>query len=107
MKELFKCVELVYGLNDRLGECLWVGIRKETNKSGIVMGGYCRPHTEEVDEVFYKQLKEVSKPQTLVLMGDLNLSGAQGQGSRNRFLEGGRDNLLTQMLDGPQGMTLS
>lgn len=71
------------------------------------MGGYCRPHTEEVDEVFYKQLKEVSKPQTLVLMGDLNLSGAQGQGSRNRFLEGGRDNLLTQMLDGPQGMTLS
>lgn len=89
MKELLKCVELIYGLDDRLGECLWVGIRKETNNGGIVMGSYCRLHTEEVDKVFYKQLKEVSKPQTLDLMGDLNLSGAQrGQGSRKQISRG-------------------
>lgn len=89
MKKLLKCAELIYGLDDRLGECLWTGIRKETNNGGIVMGGYCRPHTEEVDEVFYKQLKEVSKPQTLVLMGGLSLSGAQGgQGSRKQIFRG-------------------
>lgn len=52
MKGPLKCVELIYGMDDRLGECLWVGIRRETNKSGIVMGGYCIPHCKEVDEVF-------------------------------------------------------
>lgn len=29
---------------------------KEINEGGTVMGGYCRPHSEEVDEVFCKQL---------------------------------------------------
>lgn len=76
MKGLLKCVECIYGMDDRLGKCLWVGIRRKTNKGGIVMRGYCRPHSKEVDEVFCKQLKEVSSPQTLVLMGDLNLSEA-------------------------------
>lgn len=31
------------------------------------MEGHCTPHSEEVDEVFCKQLKEFSRPQTLVL----------------------------------------
>lgn len=31
-------------------------VLKETNEGGSVMEGYCRPHSEEVDEVFCKQL---------------------------------------------------
>jgi len=72
MKGPLNCVVLTY----RMGECLWVGIRRETNKGSIVMGGYCRPHSEAVDDILCKQLEEVSRPQTLVLMGDLSLSEA-------------------------------
>lgn len=49
-------MELIYGMDNSLGECLWVGIKRETNTGGTVRGGYCRPHSEEVDEVFCKQL---------------------------------------------------
>lgn len=86
MKGLLKCAELIYGMDDRLGKCLWVGIRKETNKGGIVMGRYCRPHSEGADEDSCKQLKEVSRPQTLVLVGDLNLSeGRRRKDSRKQI----------------------
>lgn len=89
MKGLLKCAELIYGMDDRLGKCLWVGMRKETNKDGIVMGHYGRPHSEEADEVFCKQLKEVSRPQTLLLMGDLNLSEARGGKDSRKQISGG------------------
>lgn len=56
MKGTLKCVELIYGMDNSLGECLWIGIKRETNEGGTVMEGYCRPHSEEVDEVFCKQL---------------------------------------------------
>lgn len=53
------------------------------------MGGYCRPHSEKIDKVFCKQLEEVSRPQILVLRGDLNLSEARGQkGSRKKIFGG-------------------
>lgn len=56
MKGTLKCVEFIYGMDNSLGECLWVGIKRETNKGGIVRGHYCRPRREEADEVFCKQL---------------------------------------------------
>lgn len=56
MKGTLKCVELIYGMDNSLGECLWVGIKRKTSEVGTVMEGYCRPHSEEVDEVFCKQL---------------------------------------------------
>lgn len=89
MKGQLKCVELIYGMDDRLGECLWVGTVRQTNKGGIVMGGYCRPHGEEVDEIFCKLLKKVSRPQTLVLIGDLNLSEARGGKVSRKQISGG------------------
>lgn len=56
MKGTLKCVELIYGMDNSLGEFLWVGIKRETNEGGTVMEDYCRPHSEEADEVFCKQL---------------------------------------------------
>lgn len=56
MKGTLKCVEFIYGMDNSLGECLWVGIKRETNKGGTVREHYCRPRREEADEVFCKQL---------------------------------------------------
>lgn len=56
IKGTLKCVELIYGMDNSLGKCLWVGIKRETSKGGTVMEGYCRSHKEEVDEIFSKQL---------------------------------------------------
>lgn len=58
------------------------------------MGGHCTPHSEEVDEVFCKQLEEFSRPQTLVLMGDLSLSEGGGKGSRKHISGGWQGQLL-------------
>lgn len=37
MKDLLRCVQLLYGMN-WLGEPLWVSVRGETNKGDIVVG---------------------------------------------------------------------
>ncbi|GAB0209581.1 hypothetical protein GRJ2_003423800 [Grus japonensis] len=59
VKECFDCLELNDG-DDRV-ECLWVRIKGKANKADMV--GVCyRPlnQDEEADEIFYKQLGEVS-----------------------------------------------
>jgi len=45
----------------------------EVNKADILLGVFYRPpnQDEEVDEVFYKRLAEVSQSLALVLMGGL------------------------------------
>ncbi|RMB94617.1 hypothetical protein DUI87_29432 [Hirundo rustica rustica] len=56
-------------------ECLWVRIKGKANKAGILLGVcYCPPiQEEEVDNLFYKQLENVSGSSALVLVGDFNL----------------------------------
>ncbi|RMC07029.1 hypothetical protein DUI87_16482 [Hirundo rustica rustica] len=56
-------------------ECLWVRIKGKANKADILLGVCYRPpnQEEEVDNLFYKQLKNVSAPTALVLVGDFNL----------------------------------
>ena len=107
VRECFDCLELDDG-DDRV-ECLWVRIRGKANKADIMVGVCYRPpnQDEEADEIFYKQLGEVSQSLALVLVGDFNLpdvcwkyNTAERKQSR-RFLECVEDNFLTQLVSEP------
>ena len=54
---------------------LWVKMRGKANKADILLGICYRPSNqdEEVDEVVYKRLAEVSQSLALVLLGDFTL----------------------------------
>ncbi|KAJ7423670.1 mitochondrial fission process protein 1 [Willisornis vidua] len=56
-------------------ECLWTRIRGKASKADILMGVCNRPpnQDDEGDELFHKQLVDVSKSPALVLVGDFNL----------------------------------
>jgi len=69
----FDCIEL-NDCADKI-KCLWVKMKGKANKADILLGVCYRPpnQDEEVDEVFYKHLAEVSQSLALVLVGDFNL----------------------------------
>ncbi|KAJ7427171.1 mitochondrial fission process protein 1 [Willisornis vidua] len=73
VKEPLDSVELELS-SDKV-ECLWTRIRGKANKADILVGvGYRPPNQDdEGDELFYKQLADVSKCPSLVLVGDFNL----------------------------------
>ncbi|PKU30779.1 adaptin ear-binding coat-associated protein 1 [Limosa lapponica baueri] len=107
VREGYECQELIEG-NSRV-ECLWVRIRGRASKADIVVGVcYRLPNQNvEIDEIFYKQLGEVSRLLALVLVGDFNLpdiswvhNTAEREQSR-RFLECVGDNFLTQLVREP------
>ncbi|PKU48935.1 adaptin ear-binding coat-associated protein 1 [Limosa lapponica baueri] len=107
VREDYECVELTED-NGRV-ECLWVRIRGRASKADIMVGVCYRPPNQEVevDNIFYKQLAEVSRSLALVLVGDFNLpdiswahNTAEREQSR-RFLERVRDNFLTQLVREP------
>ncbi|GAB0184113.1 hypothetical protein GRJ2_000876600 [Grus japonensis] len=104
VRECFECLELNDG--DNRVECLWVRIRGKANKADIMVGVCYRPPNqgEEADEIFYKQLGEVSQSLALVLVGDFNLpdvcwkyNTVERKQSR-RFLECAEDYFLTQLV---------
>jgi len=81
-------------------------MRGKASKADILLGVCYRPpnQDEEVDEVFYKRLAEVSQLLALVLMGDLNLPNiywkhntAERKQSR-RFLKCVEDDFLMQLV---------
>ena len=55
-------------------ESLWVRIRGMENKGDVVVGVNYRSPNQDVstDELFYRQLGEISGSGALVLMGDFN-----------------------------------
>ncbi|KAJ7411919.1 hypothetical protein BTVI_48147 [Pitangus sulphuratus] len=63
-------------VSDDKVECLWVKIRGKANKADILVGICYRSSNkdEEVYELFYKQLVDVSRSPALVLVGDFNLT---------------------------------
>ncbi|GAB0183989.1 hypothetical protein GRJ2_000864200 [Grus japonensis] len=75
VRECFDCIEL-NNCGDKV-ECLWVRMRGRAHKADILLGVCYRPpnQDEEVDEVFYKWMAEVSQLLAFVLMGDFNLAG--------------------------------
>ncbi|GAB0177331.1 mitochondrial enolase superfamily member 1 [Grus japonensis] len=94
--------------DDRV-ECIWVRIRGNANKEDIMVGCCYRPPSqdEEADEIFYKQLGEVSRLLALFLMGDFNLPDVRWKYSTAerkqsmRFLECVEENFLTQLVSEP------
>ncbi|RMC06974.1 hypothetical protein DUI87_16426 [Hirundo rustica rustica] len=90
-------------------ECLWVRIKGKTDKADILLGVCYRPPNkeEEVDNLFYKQLGNVSRSSALVLVGDFNLpdicwelNTAEKRQSR-KSLECMEDNFLSQLVGEP------
>ncbi|KAJ7408799.1 hypothetical protein WISP_118409 [Willisornis vidua] len=63
-------------VSDSKVERLWVRIRGSANKIDILVGVCYKPSNqdEEGDELFYKQLVDVSKPPALSFVGDFNLT---------------------------------
>ncbi|RMC12771.1 hypothetical protein DUI87_10296 [Hirundo rustica rustica] len=95
-------------------ECLWVRIKGKTNKADIPRGVCYRPpnQEEEVDNLFYKQLENVSGLSALVLIGDFNLPDicwelniAEKRQSR-KFLECMEDILLQLVGEPTRGRTM-
>ncbi|RMC00287.1 hypothetical protein DUI87_22894 [Hirundo rustica rustica] len=96
-------------------ECLWVRIKGKANKADILLGACFHPpnQEEEVDNLFYKLLENVSGSSALVLVGDFNLpdicwelNTAEKRQSR-KFLECMEDNFLSQLVDEPtRGRTM-
>ncbi|PKU47386.1 adaptin ear-binding coat-associated protein 1 [Limosa lapponica baueri] len=107
VREGYECQELIEG-NSRV-ECLWVRIRGRANKADIVMGVCYRPPNQnlEIDEIFYKQLGDISRSLALVLGGDFNLPDISWEHNTTEkeqfrsFLECVRDNFLTQLVREP------
>ncbi|KAF4797049.1 hypothetical protein TURU_077966 [Turdus rufiventris] len=61
--------------NDDGVECLWVRIKGKTSKADILLGVYHPPNQEEeVNNLLYRQLENVSGSSALALVGDFNLS---------------------------------
>ncbi|GAB0181770.1 hypothetical protein GRJ2_000642300 [Grus japonensis] len=60
VRKCFDCLELDDG--NEMVKCLWVRITEKANKANIMVGVCYRPpnQDEEKDEIFYKQLGEVS-----------------------------------------------
>lgn len=69
-KEQQKCIDGCFGTDAELVQSLWVRIIKQTNDGSVVVGVYCRlPDKEEMNEVFFRKLKESSYLQ--LSMGNL------------------------------------
>jgi len=73
----FDCIEL-NECDDNV-EYLWIKMMGKANKADILLGACYRPpnQDEEVDEIFYKRLAEVSQALALALMGNFKLTGHQ------------------------------
>ncbi|KAJ7409660.1 mitochondrial fission process protein 1 [Pitangus sulphuratus] len=71
VRESFHSVELEVS-NDKV-ECLWIRIRGKANKADILVEVCYRlpKQNDEGDELFYRQLADVSKSPALVLGGAL------------------------------------
>ncbi|TRZ06605.1 hypothetical protein HGM15179_020502, partial [Zosterops borbonicus] len=103
-REAFDAIDIE--TNDDEIECLWVRVKGKANKADIVLG-VCYPpldQEEEVNNLFYKQLENLSGSSALVLVGDFNLPDicwelitAEKKQSR-KFLECVEDNFLLQLV---------
>ncbi|RMC01239.1 hypothetical protein DUI87_22188 [Hirundo rustica rustica] len=102
-------------INEDGVERLWVRIKGKANKADVLLGVCYRPPSqeEEVDNLLYKQLKNVSGWSARVLVGDFNLPDicwelhtAERRQSR-KFLACMEDNFLSRLVGEPtRGRTI-
>lgn len=68
---------MVLAVDNGMVKSLWVKIKGQTIKAHVIRGVYCRPiQNGDADELFFKELRDISKLTTLVLMGDFSLTNA-------------------------------
>ncbi|TRZ08586.1 hypothetical protein HGM15179_018522 [Zosterops borbonicus] len=107
IRKAFDAIDII--TSDDEVECLWVRIKGKANKADILLGVcYCPLNQEEeVDNLFYKQLENVSGAPAFLLVGYFNLPDivwelniAERRQSR-KFLECIEDNFLLQLVKEP------
>ncbi|OPJ83524.1 hypothetical protein AV530_006400 [Patagioenas fasciata monilis] len=107
VRAYFDCLELDKG-EDRV-ECLWVRTRGKANEADILLGVCHRApnQDDEADEIFCRQLGEVSQSLALVLMGNFNLPDVRWKYNTTemkhsrRHLKHMEDKFLTQLVNEP------
>jgi len=84
VRDCFDCIDR-NDCDDKV-ECLWVKMRGKPNKANILLVVCYRPpnQDEEVDEVFYKRLAEVSRSLALVLVVTLTYRTSAGNTTQQR-----------------------
>lgn len=67
-------------LAEDMVESFWVRIKGKANKADVFVEVYYRSPSQEddTDELFYKELREISRSVALVLMGDFNFQMLNG-----------------------------
>ncbi|KAK4810495.1 hypothetical protein QYF61_004275 [Mycteria americana] len=96
-------------VRDEVVESLWVRIRGMENKADVTVGVYYRSPSQDdsTNELFYRQLGEISGSVALVLMGDFNFLDINWEyhsavtSKSGKFLKFVEDNFLTQVLSEP------
>ncbi|GAB0205778.1 hypothetical protein GRJ2_003043400 [Grus japonensis] len=80
-------------------------MKGKANKADVVVGVYYRPPSQEndTDELFYKELRDISRSAAPVLMGDFNFPDINREyhtmntNKTRKFLKHVEDNLLVQV----------
>lgn len=67
---------MVLTVGNGMVKSLWMRIKGQTSNANVIMGVYYRPPIQngDADELFFKELRNISKLTTLILTGDFNLT---------------------------------
>ncbi|GAB0207654.1 hypothetical protein GRJ2_003231100 [Grus japonensis] len=92
-------------VDDDIVESLWVRMKGKVNKVDVVVGVYYQPLSQDTttDELFYKELRDISRSAALVLMGDFNFPDVNWEhhtadtNKSRKFLKHVEDNFLVQV----------
>ncbi|PKU28864.1 dtw domain-containing protein 2 [Limosa lapponica baueri] len=109
VNEQLESMELHLGMDEEPTESLWVKIRGRTGTGDITLGVCYKPpeKDDQADETLYKQIREASCSQALVVMGNFNhpdscwKDNTVGHKKSRKFLECVDDNFL-QMVEKPK-----
>lgn len=65
---------MMLAVGDDTVENLWTRIKRKANKGDVVVGLFYRLPSQDdhTDELFYKELRDISRSATLVLMDDFS-----------------------------------
>ena len=81
VRELPACMEVLCGMDSRLGELLWVRVIGETSEGDIVVGGKYLESGEEEDKVLCEQFEEVQFKDPTSPLGTLITLTLMGRGN--------------------------
>ncbi|TRZ06977.1 hypothetical protein HGM15179_020129 [Zosterops borbonicus] len=90
-------------------QSLSIRINGQANNADVTVRVYCRPPSQDnyVDELFFEELRDASKPTAVVFIGDFSLPEINwkhhtaGTTKVRRFLKDLNDNFMEQVLRDP------